>query len=56
MSISICEETTTLITVYLQLVHHFLEGTDRYTILVLLVLVLSYCSTPLCYGLAFEVN
>jgi hypothetical protein len=45
--------TTTLIILVLQLVHHFIEGTDidttdvnTTTILVLLVLVLSNCSTP----------
>jgi hypothetical protein len=48
MSISICEMTTTLIILELQLVHHFIEGTDIDTtdintriILVLLVLALS---------------
>jgi hypothetical protein len=60
MSISICEKTTTLIILELQLVHLFIEGTDINTtdintILVLLVLVLSNCSTPLCYCLAFQV-
>jgi hypothetical protein len=54
--------TTTLICLDLQLVHHFIEGTDidttdinTTTILVLLVLVLSNCSTTLCYCLAFGV-
>jgi hypothetical protein len=48
MSISICDKTTTLIMLELQLAHHFIEGTDivttdinTTTILVLLVLVLS---------------
>jgi hypothetical protein len=48
---------------YLQLVHHYIEGTDidttdinTTTILVLLVLVLSNCSTPMCYCLVFQVK
>jgi hypothetical protein len=53
MSISICEKTTTLICLDLQLVHHFIEGTgidttdvNATTFLVLLVLVQPSCSTP----------
>jgi hypothetical protein len=47
-----------LIILELQLVHHFIEGTnidkiDINTILALLVLVLPNCSTPLCYCIVF---
>jgi hypothetical protein len=56
MSISICEKTTTVIILVLQLVHYFIEGTDIdifdvniTTTLVVLVLGLSNCPTPLSY-------
>jgi hypothetical protein len=63
MSISICEKTTTLIILELQIVHHFIEGTDilvdttdinTTTILVLLVLVLS--NSPVLLPLRFKVK
>jgi hypothetical protein len=59
--ISVCEKTTALICLDLQLSHHFIEDTgttdvNATTLLVLLVLVQSNCSTPLCYCLVLQLK